>query len=59
MDKRITVEVTGPRDTEPYTATGWLEDWILALYDAMPEDQQRIVRKELKRRADREKQHRG
>jgi hypothetical protein len=54
-DKRITLEITRPQDTAPTVLTGWLEDWILALYDAMPEDQRRTVRMELKRRAEREK----
>jgi hypothetical protein len=55
MDKRLTIEITRPQDTEPMVLTGWLEDWILALYDAMTEDQRRTVRMELKRRAEREK----
>ena len=54
MDKRITLQVTNAKG-EDYTVTGWLEDWILALYDSMPEDQRVQVRKELRRREEREK----
>jgi len=55
MDKKITIEVRSSEGDPPYTASGWLEDWILSIYFALDPLQQAAVRQNLEERATREK----
>ncbi len=55
MDKKITIEVRSEDGDQPYTATGWLEDWIVSIYFALDPLKQAAVLQALERRASREK----